>query len=93
MMMYAAASKLLLLLLLSEMLLEMDSVEVSHKTLFIFEVESVLQGDGHVAELPSEVPYRGEDEGQGGRRHVQKRPCQCHKNEIKNKSYEDIRIY
>ena len=33
------------------MLLEMDSVEVSHKTLFIFEVESVLQGDGHVAEL------------------------------------------
>ena len=29
----------------------MDSVEVSHKTLFIFEVESVLQGDGRVAEL------------------------------------------
>ena len=25
------------------------------------------------------VPYRVEDEGQGGRRYVQKRPCQCHK--------------
>ena len=29
----------------------MDSVEVSHKTLLIFEVGSVLQGVEHVAEL------------------------------------------
>ena len=33
------------------MLLKMDSVEVSHKTLFIFEVGSVLQGVERVAEL------------------------------------------
>ena len=33
------------------MLLKMDSVEVSHKTLFIFGVGSVLQGVERVAEL------------------------------------------
>ena len=67
------------------MFLKMDSVEVSHKTLFIFEVGSVLQGVERVAELPSEVPCR-EDEGQGGRHHESRSVVS--KNAIKNESYE-----
>ncbi len=31
------------------------------------------------------VPCRGEDEGQGGRRHVQKPSCQCHKKRLRIK--------
>ena len=75
------------------MLLEMDSVEVSHKTLFTFEVGSVLQGVERVAELAVGVYHIETMRAREADTIDLEDVSVSQANEIKNKSYEDTRIY